>query len=158
MFVLPVLFYSFTMVESYNIAVFCGSKTDLRFTNVARATGEGIGYRSWKLVYGGGTSGLMGDVAMGARAFNASVMGISVPMYASNRFDELVVKDLGQRKEMMLSMADAILVLPGNIGTIDELFHAMAKKVDLLDDFVTPIFVVNIGGYWDALIAFLPPK
>lgn len=136
------------------IAVFCGHRPDPLYSEVARQVGEGIARRSWRLVYGGGDAGLMGDVVRGARAYGGAVVGVTIPEYASGDRDERVAADLGERKETMLGLADAILVLPGGLGTHDELAHALAKKMDAVDGFQSRILLVNPHGYWDALLQF----
>lgn len=96
----------------------------------------------------------MGDVVQGARTHGGSVVGISIPAYASGDFNERVVRTLGQRKDEMIWTSSAVIVLPGGIGTLDELMHALAKKVDTLDGFKQPIVIVNSEKYWDSFIDF----
>ena len=150
-------FWSATYVSfhkhTHSIAVFCGHRNDERFREISHEIGAFIARRSWRLVYGGGNSGLMGEVAAGAMERNGTVLGITLPEYATDEIHEQVVSSLGERKDAMLRITDAVVVLPGGIGTLDELLHVVAKKIDKLEGFTTPIVIVNFQGYWDPVLS-----
>ena len=143
------------------ICVFCGSSFghDSRFRDTARAIGAGIARAGWSLVFGGGGSGLMGDVAKSAQDGGALVQGImpaflqatELPVSEGERL--IVTPHIQERKVLMLKMSDAFVVLPGGLGTFDEFFEvAVEAQLGVHDK---PIVVVNAHGYYDALDAML---
>lgn len=141
--------------------VFCASRggTEAAFTAAARATGQEIARLGGRLVYGGGKSGLMGEVASATLQAGASVIGV-IPQalvdreHANRECTELyVVADMHERKQMMASYADAFVVLPGGIGTFEEFFEAWTWRQ--LGYHNKPIGLLNVGGYYDTLLQFL---
>jgi len=113
-----------------------------------------------RLVFGGGNAGLMGTAADAALAAGGEVVGV-IPHYLIERehghrgVTELrVVDSMHSRKETMFALADAFVVLPGGVGTLDETFEIITWKQLGMHD--KPIVIVDIGGYWqrlDALVA-----
>lgn len=143
------------------ICVFCGSShgRDTAYASAARRLGTLIGENSYDLVFGGGYVGLMGEVAHAARQTGAKVTGV-LPEFlrhleppAENEETVILTPDLQERKNLMLSMADAFVVLPGGLGTMDELFEVLTSAQ--LRVFAKPIVVVNTGGYFASLGALL---
>ena len=143
------------------ICVFCGSSfgTNPAFRDAARAIGAGIAKMGYSLVFGGGGLGLMGDVAKAAHDGGA-------PSRASCRLSSrrwnrrvsseeklIVTPHMQERKNLMLQMSDAFLVLPGGLGTFDEFFEVVTEAQ--LGVHAKPIIVVNVSGYYDALDAML---
>ena len=112
------------------ICVFCGSSHGAKPAYAAAASrlGTMIGERGFSLVFGGGNVGLMGEVARSAHAAGARVLGVlpsflqqlEAPLKAAEEL--VVVPDMQQRKAIMLSRSDAFIVLPGGLGTFDEIF------------------------------------
>jgi uncharacterized protein (TIGR00730 family) len=147
--------------ERFGICVFCGSRFGSRdaFADAARDLGRAIGGQGWRLIYGGGDVGLMGTVARAALEAGGDVAGI-IPQRLLDR--EVGKRDLTTleitptmfaRKERMIETADAFVVLPGGLGTLDELLEVVTLRQ--LGYHGKPIVVVNLGGYWDPLIALV---
>lgn len=143
------------------LCVYCGSSpgNDPAFADAARAVGTLIGREGWQLVYGGGRAGLMGIVADAALAAGAPVIGV-IPESLMARelghpgLTELhVVETMHQRKTMMAERADAFVALPGGIGTFEELFEVWTWRQLGYHD--KPVGLLNVAGYYDALLAFL---
>ncbi|MBA3599243.1 MAG: TIGR00730 family Rossman fold protein [Methylibium sp.] len=145
----------------FTVCVYCGSREGANpaFAEAARAVGHAIGKRGWRLVYGGAQVGLMGRMADAALAAGASVVGV-IPRSLMEReighaalSELLVVETMHQRKQAMAERADAFLALPGGIGSFEELFEAWTwRQLNYHDQ---PIGLLNVAGYYDALIAFL---
>ena len=140
-----------------NIAVYCSSRTGLpdEYTEVAQAVGHWIGANGHTLIYGGVNAGLMHTVALAAHSAGALITGI-VPHCFSYRADPLVdnlslCSDLSDRKATMIRLADAFVVLPGGLGTIDEWISTLSQLV-VASDSHRKIIVANIGGLFDPTI------
>lgn len=140
------------------VCVYCGSsnRVDQLYKDAAVALGRGIADEGWGVVYGGGRVGLMGIVADSALAMGAKVIGI-IPEHIQSReiehhdLTELhVVDSMHTRKRMMVERSDAFVVLPGGLGTLDELFELLTWRQLGLHD--KPVVLVNLNGYWDKLI------
>lgn len=139
------------------VCVYCGSSgaVDSRYREAARELGERLAASGIELVYGGGRVGLMGILADAALAAGGRVVGI-IP--ASLRDAELahqaasellVVSSMHERKRLMAERADAFAVLPGGIGTLDEMFEIVTWRHLGLHD--KPVLVVDVAGYWQKL-------
>ncbi|WP_407715740.1 TIGR00730 family Rossman fold protein [Comamonas testosteroni] len=146
---------------AFSICVYCGSRpgTNPQFTEIAKAVGQWIGSRGGQLVYGGGRSGLMGVVAEATREAGGRVVGI-IPQalvdkeLANQACDELhIVKNMHERKAMMAERSDAFVALPGGIGTFEELFEVWTWRQLGYHD--KPIGILNVDGYYDAMLQFL---
>lgn len=149
------------MTKRFTLCVYCGSRLgdDPAHAHAARAVGREIAQRGWQLVYGGGNVGLMGIVADAALVGGAPVIGV-IPRSLMERevghpgLSELhVVKTMHQRKQGMAERADAFLALPGGIGTFEELFEVWTWRQLRYHD--QPIGLLNVGGYYNALVAFM---
>lgn len=143
------------------VAVYCGSAIGSQpmFADCARDTAEAMIGKGVDLVYGGGRLGLMGTIADAVLAGGGKVYGV-IPdalvelEVAHTGLTELhTVTTMHQRKAKMTDLADAFLALPGGIGTLDELFEAWSWNV--LGYHAKPFCLLNIGGFWDGLIAFM---
>ena len=146
---------------AFSICVYCGSRAGENplFADAARAVGAWIGERGGQLVYGGGRGGLMGTVADAARLAGARVVGV-IPQalvdkeHANHACDELhIVQTMHERKAMMAERSDVFLALPGGIGTFEELFEVWTWRQLGYHD--KPIGILNIAGYYTALLEFL---
>jgi uncharacterized protein (TIGR00730 family) len=143
------------------LCVYCGSSgaVDRQYRDAAIDLGAGVAAAGIGLVYGGGRVGLMGLLADAALAAGGVVTGV-IPSRLRNAelahegATELVIVDsMHERKRVMAERADAFAVLPGGIGTLDEMFEILSwKQLDLHDK---PIFLVDIGAYWAPLRALL---
>ncbi len=141
--------------------VFCASSTKAPqyYLDEATALGERLVAEGWGMVYGGGSVGLMGAVADAMLAKGGEVVGVIPHFMKEVEWDHKGVADMrltdtmSERKQMMISMSDAIIVLPGSTGTLDELFEAVSdKKLGLLSQ---PIVLLNSDGFYDHTIAQL---
>ncbi|MEO0542889.1 MAG: TIGR00730 family Rossman fold protein [Pseudomonadota bacterium] len=152
------------MTDLRSICVYCGSSPgdDPSYTAAAYRLGETIAGAKLRLVYGGGTKGLMGAVAQGVMDRGGQVLGI-IPEFlmskeatekALGKLDELVVtEDMHERKHRMFEESDAFVTLPGGIGTLEEVIEIMTWAQ--LGRHEKPIVLANFGGFWDPLIDLL---
>ena len=136
-----------------NIAVYCASREDLGeiYEAPSKALGKWMGENGHTLVYGGVKAGLMHTVAQSAHDAGAHIVGV-VPMRFLARTDAVVDEviectDLGDRKVIMMDRADAFVVLPGGLGTLDEWLSTLSQIIVNVDDH-RPIFVVNTEGMY----------
>ena len=120
--------------------------------------GQLIAQKGWRLVYGGGGLGLMGSVADGALNAGGSVLGV-IPELLVNaelahpRVTELrIVPDMAVRKTRLIEQSDAFLILPGGMGTLDELFEVITLAQ--LGYMQKPIIIYNPDGFYDLLMQF----
>jgi len=143
------------------VCVFCasGMALDRRWFDLAEQAGRELARRGHTLVSGGGRVGMMGAVASGARAGGARTVGI-IPQslvdleVADTDVDELVVTDgMSSRKNLMIDKSDAFLVLPGGLGTLDELFEVWTTAT--LDLHRKPIVMVDAEGFYGGLLSWL---
>lgn len=152
------------MTEIRSICVYCGSSPGNSeiYVQSGLQLGRAIATSGLRLVYGGGTRGIMGAVAEGAREANGRVMGI-IPRFLMNkeatetalaRLDELVVTDnMHQRKHRMFEESDAFVALPGGIGTVEEIVEIMTWAQ--LGRHRKPIVYANVNGFWDPMLSLL---
>jgi uncharacterized protein (TIGR00730 family) len=145
----------------FSVCVFCGSRHGQHpgDTEQARALGRGIAQRGWRLVYGGGNVGLMGEIADAALQAGGAVLGV-IPERLMARevghrqLTELhVVGSMHERKQRMAESADAFIALPGGIGTFEELFEVWTWHHLGYHD--KPIGLLDAGGFYAPLLAFL---
>ncbi len=146
---------------SASICVFCGSRMGRYpdYENAAIQTGEMIANQGWRLVYGAGDVGLMGAVARATQSHNGATFGV-IPQHLLTRevgkrdlTQFIVTENMHERKKVMFMNSDAIVVLPGGAGSLDELFEVLTWRQLGLHD--KPIFLVNTIGYWDQLSGVL---
>ena len=147
------------MQQIRHVCVYCGSSgaVDDRYRDAADELGRTLAAASIGLVFGGGRIGLMGLVADAALAAGGHVIGV-IPAalrdreLAHSRVSELVIVDnMHERKRVMAERSDAFAVLPGGIGTLDEMFESLTWRQLGLHD--KPIFLVDVAGYWRPLVA-----
>jgi uncharacterized protein (TIGR00730 family) len=148
------------MSSPFSVAVYCGSRfgDSPAFAAAALALGELIGRNGATLVYGGGRVGLMGTVADAVMAAGGQVVGV-IPQALMDRevghagLTELhVVQTMHERKQLMAERADAFISLPGGIGTLEELYEVWSWQQLGYHD--KPVALLNVGGYYDALLQF----
>jgi len=143
------------------VTVYCGSSTQLdqSYHDAAESIGEGLGKKNLSLVYGGGRIGLMGEVAISAATHGSTVIGVITHKLvaheqANEACDELVVVDtMQERRTIMMERGDAYIVLPGGLGTYEEMFEVLVGRQ--LGDHAKPIGIVNVDGYFNPLIEML---
>ena len=143
------------------ICVFCGSRDgrEPSWREAARVLGTAIAAGGIELVYGGGGRGMMGAVADAALAAGGRVIGV-IPhdLFAREFLHEgltelRAVDGMLERKALMAELSDGFISLPGGIGTMDELFEMWTWTQ--LGIHAKPSVLLNVDGYYDALIAFL---
>jgi hypothetical protein len=143
------------------LAVYCGASMGSRpeFADTARSLGRTMAERGIGLVYGGGKLGLMGTVADavidgGGETYGVIPQALTDLEVAHQGLTELhTVTSMHERKAKMTDLADAFVALPGGIGTFDELFEAWSWNA--LGYHAKPFCLLNVGGFWDRMIAFL---
>ena len=144
-----------------SICVFCGSRPGARpaYAAAARAFGTTLARHRWRLVYGAGDVGLMGEVASAAIAADGPTLGV-IPVHlmgrerkARDRTQTIVTEDMHERKKVMFMNSDAVVVLPGGAGSLDEFFEVLTwAQIGL---HAKPIFLLDVDGYWQPLVALL---
>jgi len=145
------------MTTIRSICVYCGSSPgkDPAFLATARAFGKIMAEQRVSLVYGGGSKGLMGELAMSVHDHGGKVIGV-IPEFLKARelafkgaHELIVTKTMHERKQLMFDRADAFVALPGGIGTLEELVEQLTWSQ--LGRHRKPIAVANINGFWDPL-------
>ncbi|MDO8398508.1 MAG: TIGR00730 family Rossman fold protein [Bradyrhizobium sp.] len=149
------------MTTIKTVCVYCGSGpgTNPRFVEAAIAFGKTLAEDGIRLVYGGGSIGLMGAVAKSVLDHGGAVTGI-IPEFltarenALKRVQELIVTpDMHERKRLMFEHSDAFVALPGGIGTLEELVEQLTWQQ--LGRHTKPVLLANIDGFWEPLLALL---
>src|SRR5882724_463890 len=149
------------MNEIKTVCVYCGSGpgTNPRFVESAIALGKSLAENGVRLVYGGGSIGLMGAVATSVLDHGGAVTGI-IPDFLTSRENALtrvqemiVTPDMHERKRLMFERSDAFVALPGGIGTLEELVEQLTWQQ--LGRHSKPILLANIEGFWEPLLALL---
>lgn len=144
-----------------SVCVFCGSRfgEDPAYSQSARDFGAALAAEGWRLVYGAGDVGLMGDVARAAQAGGGATFGV-IPVHLMQRevgkrdlSSFVITENMHERKKVMFMNADAIVTLPGGAGSMDEFFEVMTWRQLGLHD--KPIYLLNINGYWYPLIGLI---
>ena len=141
------------------LAVYCGSATpaDPRYVELAREVGASLAGQGIGVVYGGGRLGLMGAVASGALNAGGEVIGV-IPEalvngeVANHDCQLTIVKTMHERKAAFTDLSDGFVVLPGGVGTMDELWEAVSWAQ--LGYHSKPVGILNAFGFYDGLLAF----
>ncbi len=144
-----------------NVCVFCASSAciDDQYLSAARELGRLLAVNGWRCVNGGGAVGLMGAVTDGAMDAGGEVTGV-IPKFmvdngwCYNRLEDVIITaDMHQRKHMMSEMADAVVAMPGGVGTLEELLETLTwRQLGLIK---MPVIILNTLGYYDSLLAML---
>lgn len=142
------------------VCVYCGSATgdDDAYLKAARALGKTLAEADIRLIYGGGGIGLMGATALAAHEAGGKVVGI-MPNFLKSReilyenVENRIVTTMHERKMMMFEEADAFVVLPGGIGTLEEVIELLSWR--RLDLHKKPIIFVNTNGFWETLFEMI---
>lgn len=144
-----------------SVCVFCGSRSGRNpaHAEAARATGEMLARNGWRLVFGAGDVGLMGEVAKAAMGAGAASLGV-IPIHLLGRERQgrdrstlVVTEDMHERKKVMFMNSDAAVVLPGGAGSLDEFFEVLTwAQIGLHRK---PILLVDVEGYWQPLIRLI---
>ena len=138
-----------------SLCVFCGSKNgnNLIYKKAAKELGTYLAKNKIRLVYGGGSLGLMGELSNSVNRNNGVVLGV-IPKHLlqieginKNHGEIIITDDMHTRKKTMYDRSDAFLCLPGGIGTLEEVSETITWFQ--LNISRKPIFFLNINGYWD---------
>ncbi|WP_195818766.1 TIGR00730 family Rossman fold protein [Roseobacter sp. MH60115] len=144
-----------------SVCVYCGSRpgADPAYLADATALGNVLAAEGWRLVYGAGDVGLMGAVARAAQQAGGETFGV-IPQHLvawevgkTDLTSYVVTETMHERKKVMFMNCDAVVVLPGGAGSLDELFEVLTWRQ--LGLHKKPVFLVNTNGYWDPLLALL---
>jgi len=147
-----------------SVCVYCGSSPgrDEIYAKAGHLLGRSLAKSGLRLVYGGGTKGIMGAVAEGALKAGGKVTGI-IPRFLINkeatetaldRLDELLITDnMHERKHKMFEKSDAFVALPGGIGTVEEIVEVMTWAQ--LGRHRKPIVFANVMNFWDPMLALI---
>ena len=144
-----------------NVCVFAASSSNIesRYLADAHELGTLLAEGGWRCVNGGGAVGLMGAVTDGTLDAGGEVTGVIPKFMVDNGWcydrlqDVIVTVDMHQRKQMMSDMADAVIALPGGVGTLEELLETLTwRQLGLVKH---PVIILNTLGYYDALLALL---
>jgi uncharacterized protein (TIGR00730 family) len=143
-----------------SVCVYCASSNaaDPAYVEAAERFGAILAQNGVRLVYGGGGVGLMGAAARGAHEAGGKVLGI-MPAFLSDRerlyedVETLVVTSMHERKQIMFEESDAFAILPGGIGTLEEIVELMSwRRLELHN---RPMVFLSPGGFWDPLFALI---
>ena len=145
----------------FSVCVYCGSRdgSNPAYRAAAHAMGQAIAEKGWRLVYGAGDVGLMGAVADSATNDGAATLGV-IPTHLLDREaprgvygERVITETMHERKKVMFMNADAVVVLPGGAGSLDEFFEVLTWAQLGLHD--KPIVLLNVQGYWSPLVALI---
>jgi len=148
------------MSEIKTVCVYCGSGpgTNPRFIESAKALGKALAENGIRLVYGGGSVGMMGAVASAVLHHGGQVTGI-IPEFLIRKEvmmplqDLIVTPDMHERKRLMFEHSDGFIALPGGIGTLEELVEQLTWQQ--LGRHSKPVLLANIDGFWEPLLALI---
>jgi uncharacterized protein (TIGR00730 family) len=149
------------MMRQKSVCVFCGARkgTLPAYTIAAQDTGLMLAAQGWRLVYGAGDVGLMGEVARATQSAGGATFGV-IPVHLLNMevgkrdvSTFVVTENMHERKKVMFMNCDAIVVLPGGAGSLDEFFEVLTwAQIGLHHK---PIWLLDVNGYWQPLLALL---
>jgi len=144
-----------------SIAVYCGSSDKISedYLQVARDTGRLLAERGIRVIYGAGSTGMMGAVAIAAMAAGGEVVGVMPEIFNTPQLalpdttEFFVTPDMHSRLAMIIDLAEGFIALPGGYGTMDEFFQTVTwAQIGL---HTKPVGLLNHKGYYDKLIDFL---
>ncbi|MFN7326564.1 MAG: TIGR00730 family Rossman fold protein [Chitinophagales bacterium] len=144
-----------------SIAVYCGANkgNDPKFEAAARALGKLLAERNIRVVYGGGSVGLMGIIADAVLEHGGAIKGVithqlnNLELGHEGVYDMHVVETMSERRTLLLQDTDGVITMPGGYGSMDELFEALTLAQ--LHQYKSPIGLLNVDGYYDPLIGML---
>ncbi|KJS41088.1 MULTISPECIES: TIGR00730 family Rossman fold protein [unclassified Roseovarius] len=148
-------------MSARSVCVFCGARAgnNPRYMEDASGTGQMLAENGWRLVYGAGDVGLMGATARAAQAAGGETFGV-IPAHLvawevgkRDLTQYVVTETMHERKKVMYMNSDAIVVLPGGAGSLDEFFEVLTWRQLGLHQ--KPIFLLNTEDYWTPLTQLL---
>ena len=150
-------------MKNKKITVFCSSSNDAdsAFKEEAKRLGEEIAQRQCQLIFGGSGMGLMRIIADAALDNGAEVLGVMPSFMQEVEWNYARLADhqmmwtatMAARKDVLIGQADAIIALPGAVGTLEELAEALSLK--RLGRFFSPIVLINTNGFYTSLVEWL---
>jgi uncharacterized protein (TIGR00730 family) len=142
------------------VCIFCASSSqvDEKYLKAARTTGKILAKQGIKVVYGGGSIGLMGALASSVLENKGEIIGI-IPKFMmqlewgnTDITEMIIVESMAERKNKFIDNVDAVIAMPGGTGTLEELTETISlKKLGL---FTKPIIILNIEGFYNHLLLF----
>ncbi|MTI09035.1 LOG family protein [Curvivirga aplysinae] len=144
-----------------SVCVYCGASNNVSdvYKNAGQQLGQKLAEHKSRLIYGGGSVGIMGIVADAVMDSGGEVTGI-IPKFLDDyevghqHLTELIItENMHERKNLMAEKAESFVVLPGGLGTLEEFFEMVTWKQLGLHD--KPIVIFNVNGFWDALVTLI---
>ena len=144
-----------------SVCVYCGSRfgNNPAFEVEATALGVALAENDWRLVYGAGDVGLMGAIARATQSAGGATFGV-IPTHLMDMevgkrdlTSFVITENMHERKKVMYMNSDAIVVMPGGAGSLDEFYEVLTWRQLGLHS--KPIFLLNVDGYWDPLLALM---
>lgn len=150
-----------TSTFSASICVYCGARKgeNPAYEAAAKETGLMIAEENWRLVYGAGDVGLMGAVATAAQTAGAPTFGVipthlmALEVGKRDLTSFVITENMHERKKVMYMNADAVVVMPGGAGSMDEFFEVLTWRQ--LGLHTKPIYLLSVAGYWAPLMGLL---
>ncbi|WP_120501964.1 TIGR00730 family Rossman fold protein [Roseovarius sp. EL26] len=148
-------------MKKLSVCVFCGARSgeNPAFQDIATDMGQMLADQNWRLVYGAGDIGLMGAVARATQNAGGETFGVipehllQLEVGKTDLSKFIVTENMHERKKVMFMNSDVFVVLPGGAGSLDEFFEVLTwAQIGLHKK---PIFLLNVAGYWDPLIALI---
>ena len=148
-------------MQCFSVCVYCGSRRGAKpiYAQEASALGTGLAERGWRLVYGAGDVGLMGNVARAAQAAGGETFGV-IPTHLlqlevgkQDLSSFIVTENMHERKKVMFMNCDAVVMRPGGAGSLDEFFEVLTWRQLGLHE--KPIYLLNTDNYWSKLTDLL---
>ncbi len=146
---------------AHSVCVYCGARSGARpaYRTEAEATGRMLAANGWRLVYGAGDVGLMGEVARAAQSAGGATFGVipthlmAMEVGKRDLTSFVITETMHERKKVMFMNADAVVVLPGGGGSLDEFFEVLTWRQ--LGLHKKPILILNTENYWDPLLRLI---
>jgi len=143
------------------VTIYCSSSNSLpqKYYEETKKIGQLLANENITIIYGGGASGLMGTLADSALENNGKVIGVIPTFMKAIEWDHkglnllIETEDMAERKKMLVEGTDAVIALPGGVGTFEELFEILsAKRLGL---FTKPVIIYNFEGFYNPIIEML---
>ena len=143
------------------VCVFCGSRpgNQKEFAQAAIQLGQALALYRYRLVYGAGDIGLMGGLSKACEEAGGDILGVMPEKLTNKEVGRksirsfVITEDMHERKKVMYMNSDAVIAMPGGLGTLEELFEMMTWKQ--LGFHNKPIYLLNILGFWDNILSTL---
>lgn len=145
-------------MQCLSVCVYCGSRRGAKriYAEEASALGTGLAKRGWRLVYGAGNVGLMGNISRAAQAAGGETFGV-IPSHLlklevgeQDRSSFVITENMHERKKVMFMNSNAVVLMPGGAGSLDEFFEVLTWRQLGLHS--KPIVILNVAGYWNSLL------